>query len=436
MRVAPFAVFWAFLSGILSAAVCSVAVRAEAQESQLDSLRKATQASATDPAASLAYGRALRRAGRYTEAANELRRGYGFATANPRVLADLHWEVARVQMDRHDFFQARAECGAFAKIRGASADGHACTADAHLVWQRATEALAETALALADDPTSYEAKVAEGRAHELELDSEKSQAAFRTAVGWRPDGVDAHLGLGRVLLRNGARADGIAELRRAIELDPHGPDALYELARALPPGGESRSLLEAATRERPSFAEAWLALGAQELDAGMIAQAKRAAEAAAHNDGKSVAPHVLFGKVALADGRTDDAIKEGEVALKILANSAPAKLLIADANAKKGEIDRALEAYQAAWGLDRSDPTPLVHASEACHVAGRDTSARAFGVKATQEFPNWGPGWEALGDALVGQSEQKAARDAYSKALSTNGPIDRGEVQKKLSTLR
>ena len=436
MRVAPFAVFWAFVSAGVSGAVCSVALRADAQESQLDSFRAAAKANATDPAASLALGRALRRAGHFTEAVAELHRGYAFAAAKPRLLADLHWEVARVQMDKHDFFQARAECGAFAKIHGASADGHACTADAHLVWQRATEALAETAAALAEDPNCYEAKIAEGRAYELELDAEKSQTAFRTAIGWRADGVEAHLGLGRVLLRSGAAGEGIAELRRAVELDPHGPDALYELARALPPGVESRHLLESATKERASFAEAWLALGAQELDAGMIAQARSAAEAAAHNDAKSVAPHVLFGKVALADGRTDDAIKEGEVALKILANSASAKLLIADANAKKGEIDRALEAYQAAWGLDRSDPTPLVHASEACHVAGRDTSARAFGVKATQEFPNWGPGWEALGDALVGQSEKRAAQDAYSKALSTNGPVDRGEVQKKMSTLR
>ena len=75
-----------------------------------------------------------------------------------------------------------------------------------------------------------------------------------------------------------------------------------------------------------------------------------------------------------------------------MANSAAATMLVADGQAKKGELDLALEAYQAAWGLDHGDPTPLVHASEACHTGGRDTSARAFGIKATQEFPKWGPG--------------------------------------------
>jgi tetratricopeptide (TPR) repeat protein len=139
--------------------------------------------------------------------------------------------------------------------------------------------------------------------------------------------------------------------------------------------------------------------------------------------------------VALTEGRADDAIRAGESALKIVANSAAAKLLVADGNAKKGEIDLALEAYQAAWGLDHGDPTPLVHASQACHAAGRDTSAKAFGAKAAQEFPKWGPAWAALGDALVAQGEKAAAKDAYQKALAGEGPIDGDAIRKRLSTL-
>jgi tetratricopeptide (TPR) repeat protein len=364
----------------------------------------------------------------------ELRRGIAVAASKPSALVNLHWEVARVHMDRHDFRSALAACGLLGTLKGATAEGHACAANAHLVWQRATEALTETEAALAKDPHCYEAKVAEGRAHEFALDMAKSEAAYQIAISWRPEGADAHVGLGRVLLKDAKKDEGLAELRKAVALDPNGPDALYELATALPAGEESMSLLERATRERPSFAEAWLALGGQELSSGQLAEAHRAAEAAVRNDPKSAGPHVLLGKVVLADSRPDDALKEGETALKILANSASAKLLVADANAKKGELDRALEAYQAAWGLDHGDPTPLVHASEACHLAGRDTSARAFGVKATQEFPDWAPGWVALGDALVGQGEKHAACEAYTKALSLKGIIDRDGVQRKLAS--
>jgi predicted negative regulator of RcsB-dependent stress response len=85
--------------------------------------------------------------------------------------------------------------------------------------------------------------------------------------------------------------------------------------------------------------------------------------------------------------------------------------------------------------MDHGDPNPLVHASEACHAAGRDTSAKAFGLKAAQEFPKWAPAWAALGDALVAQNEKPAAKDAYQKALGGEGAIDRAAVQRKLSAL-
>jgi tetratricopeptide (TPR) repeat protein len=407
---------------------------ARAQESQVASLRAAARASG-EPAASIALGRALRRAGHYGEALGELRRIVPLALSKPELLTQVHWEIARVYMDRRDFPQSLAQCRVLGAVRGAAAEGHACAADAHLVWQRATEALTETAAALVSDPQCYEAKVAEGRAYDFAIDSAKAEMAFRQAIAWRPDGAEAHLGLGRVLIKKGNGDEGRTELRKTVELDPNGPDGLYEMAQALPPGEESAALFERATRERPTFSDAWLALGLERLSGGQIAEARKAAETAARNDGKNVAPHVLLGKVALADGRPDDAMKEGQTALKILANSAPAKLLVADANAKKGEIDRALEDYQAAWGLDHADPAPLVHASQACHEAGRDTSARAFGVKATQEFPQWGPAWVALGDALVGQGEKSAAREAYAKALSANGPVDRDAVRRKLGGL-
>jgi tetratricopeptide (TPR) repeat protein len=407
---------------------------APAQESQLEGLRAAARARPTDPTAALALGRALRRAGHTAEALAELRRGVG-VSFRPDALVDLDWEEARVQMDRRDFVQTLTACQALGKLPHASAEGHACTAQAHLLQQRSTEALGETAAALARDPRCYEARLAEARAQDFALDTARSEAAYRTAVTLRPDAAEPHLGLGRLLWRSGRQGDGVAELRRAVALDPDGPDGLYELGLALAPGADSVSGLEHATRERPGFTDAWLALGTQQLAGGRVAEAKKAAVAAERGDPTSAGAKVLLGKVALAEGRADDAIRAGEAALKLVANSAPAKLLVADGNAKKGEIDLALEAYQAAWGLDHGDPTPLVHASEACHAAGRDTSAKAFGLKAAQEFPRWGPAWAALGDALTAQGDKVAAKDAYRKALAGEGPVPREAVQKRLSGL-
>ena len=434
MRGAPFAVVMVS-SWAAAALALTVAPGANAQESQLEGDRAATKARSMDPVAALSLGRALRRAGHPVEALAELRRGVGVSAAKLDVLVSLHWEIARVQMDRHDFIQTLTTCQVIGKLPGAAAEGHACNAAADLLQQRSTAALEETAAALKRDPRCYEATLAEGRAQEFALDVAKSETAYRAAIALMPDAQEPRVGLGRLLWRSGRRDDGVAELRRAVQVDPNGPEGLYELGQAVGPSAESVGLLDHATRERATFTDAWLALGTQLLAAGRVADARKAAVAAERGDPSSVAPKILVGKVALAEGHADEAVRAGEAALKIVANSAAAKLLVADGNASKGEIDLALEAYQAAWGLDHGDPTPLVHATEACHAAGRDTSAKAFGLKAAQEFPKWGPAWAALGDALVAQGDRAAAKDAYQKALAGDGLVARDAVQKKLSGL-
>jgi tetratricopeptide (TPR) repeat protein len=311
-----------------------------------------------------------------------------------------------------------------------------CTAEAHLVWQRSSEALAETALALKASPKSYDAKVMEGRALALALKDKEAETALREAIAWRSDAPDAHYWLGRLLAGTHARqADAIAELRAAVKLDANDPDAAFALARAVG-GAEGAQLLDVATRERPTFGDAWLALAQVSLELGRVADAKRAADAALRLLPSDVLANIASGRVALAEGRADDAIRAAEAALKLVTNSAKAKLLLADGYAKKGEIDIAIEHYQAAWGLDHGDPSALVHAAEACNAAGRFTSGKAFALRATQDFPSHAPAWAALGDALTGQKEPSAAKAAYEKALKGEGTIDRASVEKKMAALK
>jgi tetratricopeptide (TPR) repeat protein len=409
-------------------------VPAAAQESKVEPLRAASRANASDAGASLALGRALRRAGRFPEATTELRRTLAYA--HGQVAIDAHYELARVSLDQRDHGKAIAECRAIAPLPGGASASHACLADAHLLWRRASEALLETEAATAGGTQSYEAELAEGLAYELELKEDAAEQSFRTAIGWQPGRWEGHVWLGRLLVRRLKHDEGVAELKKALALDPDGPDESYELARTMPANLESDQLLHKAINERRGFGAALRRLAEVDVELGRLPQAVAAAETALKADPTDVGSHLVMGRVALAENDFDQAILEGKAALGIVANSAPAKLIIADAYAKKGEVDLAVEAYEASYGFDHTEPGALVRASQACHAAGRDTSAKAFGEKATKEFPDWAPGWVAYGDALAGNKEVAPARVAYETSLRSRGPVDAAAVRAKLAALR
>ena len=422
------------VSAVALAALVAVARPASGQESALDALRSASRAASTNASAALAYARALRRAGHAADAAAELHRALPFA--HGPLAIDFRYEAARVAIDRGEHARAMAECRAIAPLAGGASASHACLADAHLAWRRASEALLETEQAFANGTQNYDAKIGEGIAYELQLREDVAERSFREAIGWAPDAWQGHMWLGRLLVRELKRDEGLAELRKALALDPNGPEESYELARTMPASAEAATLLEKAVHERPTYGAALRRLAEVDMELGRGPRARAAAEGALKSDPQDAGSHLVMGRVALSEKKLDDAVSEAQAALKIVPNSAPAKLIIADVYASKGEIDLAVENYQAAYGFDHTDPASLVRASEACHAAGRETSAKAFGKKATKEFPDWAPGWVALGDALAGNKELPAAKAAYETALRSRGPLDGNAVRSKLASLK
>src|SRR6476620_1566553 len=83
---------------------------ASAQESALSEAKDKTRQNPTSAEASLAYGRALRRAGREGEALTELRRGQIFAKGADTI--NVEWEIARTHIAKRDFNAAMNSCAA------------------------------------------------------------------------------------------------------------------------------------------------------------------------------------------------------------------------------------------------------------------------------------------------------------------------------------
>lgn len=417
---------------------------AHAQESGVSAARDKAKAAPASPDAALEYATALRRAGRENEALTELRRAIGVAGGRVEMTTRIQWEIARTHIAKREFENAMGACrqiearGATPQIRIPTPTSRICVTEAHLLWRRGSEALAELAelakMSNVPAEVQYFAKVAEGRAHELASKDAESEKALRDAIAMNEGKPDAHVQLGIVLRKLGK--DGVPPLRRAVQIDGHDPVAQFELGRGLPKGSaESIAALERAVAERPTFTDAWRALAEGHVAANRLADAKKAVAKVLELAPNDAVSKVVAGRLALAEGRKDDALKEAEAAAKLMPNLQPAKLLIADTRAKQGEIDLAIEAYQAAFFIDRLDPTPLVNAAQACLAAGRVTSAKAFGVRATQDFATHGPGWVALGDALVADKDNPGAKAAYEKARNAKD-VDVAVVNQKLAKLR
>lgn len=412
---------------------------AHAQESVLVETKERSRKAPASSDASLTYGRALRSAGREGDALTELRRGQAYAKGDARV--SFAWEIARTHIAKRDFGAAKRACMSIAKLPKGEAASHVCMGEAHLLWRRGIEALDAVGnvgeLSNFSEEIQYYARLVEGRSYELDSRDEHAETAYREAIRIAPNRADAHVLLGALLHRVGK--DGLPSLRRATEIDPRDPTALFELGRVLALDSKTRGkaieTFEKAVAERPTFVEALRALTETYVASDRLTDARRVARSVLKLAPNDVLAHVVSGQVALAEGQLDVALEEGKTALALMPNEGKAKLLIADAYAKKGEIDLALEAYQSASGLSPLDPTPLVNATNACIAAGRVTSAKAFAKRAALDFPNHAVSWIAKGDALAADGDRAAARTSYERA-KTLPSADRALIEKRLSSLR
>ncbi|MBI5531368.1 MAG: tetratricopeptide repeat protein [Deltaproteobacteria bacterium] len=425
------------LTVALAALSLGVCTQAHAQAHRETAARDAVAKASTDAAASLNLAKVLRRSGSYDAALAELRRGGALASARAGDVAiRFKRETALVYLDQGKYEQAMTACRGLGALKGADALGHACLAEAHMLHKRATEALPEVTKALAASPTLYEAKVIEGYVRWQEAAPAEAEAAFRAAAASDGARTEAWLGLGRFLVANSRKAQGLEAFEKAVAADGDDPESLFALGSNLGGTDRAATLLRQAVTGRPSFGAAHAKLADALLSLGRLHEAEQEARTALGCSGVESDWHAVMGEVQLLRGQHDDALKSAEAALRLISGNARAKLLLADAHAAKHDIDLAIEAWQAAFNLARTNPTPLVHAALGCLANQRETTAKAFADRATQGFPSWAPAWDAAGDVAAKAGDKAGARRAWQQAISaTEGNVDRDAIRRKIAAL-
>jgi len=427
--------FW--MAWAVGLALVSPAGAASAQETALPGLRSAAKAAPKDPAAALALGRALRRAGHFTEARTTL--GSGVLPHEARktgLIKPMLYELALVHIERRDLLAAFDACKKLTQLPTAHALGLACSAETHLMRNRATQALPEVDRALSKDAGLYEGKVIKGRILAFQQSLANAEKLLREAVKQDGSRAEAHHHLGRLMANQGRSSDAVAPLKRAHALDPGNPHIAADLGEALGMTTAAEAAFSSAVKSRKSFARGYAGLARVAAQRGNLAVAETAANKAIKLEPTSFGAHLALGRVRIAQKRWADALAMGKKARALVPNKAAAELLVADAHAGNGDIDLAVQAFQTAFGMDRTSPGPLIAASVACRNASRMTTARGFADRATSDFPKSGPAWVELGEVRAHQGAKTPARTAFKKALTLGGDIDRAAVQARLVSLR
>jgi tetratricopeptide (TPR) repeat protein len=417
----------AFLSG-LGALSFALSVHAGPDE-----LKAAAKKPPKDPEQALSLGVSLRRAGMYDDATRVLRGVYPKAKGDVGIKVRLESARSLIAAGKHK--PAVAECGTLKALSVPRFE--TCTAEAHLLWRRASVSLPLAEKALTTNPNDYDALVAKGRSLWMMGQTSEAETAFRDAI--KTDGAqhEAHMFLGQLLAVGGKPSAAADSLRKASAAEPDEPEPLLLLGEHLQNGTEAIAALRKAIKIRPKYGAAHARLGAMLFKENSLAEAESSLRTAVSIDTKQADWHAGLAQVLVAKQAWDEALKEAAAALKIVNNHASAKLAEADALAGKGDIDLAIESYEKASAWARTAPDALIHAARASLAGGRPTTARAFADRATQNFGEFGPSWVVLGDVAAATKDKAAAKSAYKKALAAKqGTIDKAAVKKKLTSLK
>src|SRR5688572_4518780 len=227
-------------------------------------LARAADSSPDDPMVHFNYGYALFLAGKYAEAAEQLK---PVITANPRdgqayfLYAKSLEKIGKADLAAAADDQARRNLASYAKwqtewqksqtLKGLSprlrdvlnridlseisrpavaenAPAEDLLVKARDLYQagRDEEALPELHRVVMLEPTNAEAYLLSGRINQRRGDQEAAIAALKTAIFWDPKLIDAHILLGRIFLERGDRGEATKYASSAITIDANNQEAI------------------------------------------------------------------------------------------------------------------------------------------------------------------------------------------------------------------
>ncbi len=250
---------------------------------------------------------------------------------------------------------------------------------------------------------------------------------IRRAIGVRPNVVDYHLNLSRVLRADRQTDAAVASLRRAVEMNPLTTAGVYrELAELLIAAGrpaEAVGPMESAVELEPT-AESLALLGELLTVAGRVPEAYRALLRAIQLRPDWAAAHAVLASVQDRQGDLMPAEASYRRALDLDPASADVCNNLGSVVLRQGRPADAVELLRRAVQLRPAFPQAHNNLGRALAVLDRPDDAGASFALAVAQAPQFPEAWDSLGRVRLGQRRWAEAGDALRRAVDQRPTAD------------
>jgi tetratricopeptide (TPR) repeat protein len=204
-----------------------------------------------------------------------------------------------------------------------------------------------------------------------------------------PNHIEGHILRGTVLFAAGDRAGALAELQRAVELNPRRVESLMGLALFYRQTGDA-------------------------------AKADETYRRALEIDGRSALAHLEYARFFVSQNRPGEAEQHFRHAVEVDPQSREARRTLATFYIQQKQFDRAEEVVRALAELDRDKPEGRAVLAEFYSQVGRaDDAARVLQEIVTQ-WPDYAQGRQRLAELLLARGDLAGAQAQVKEALAKN----------------
>ena len=250
-------------------------------------------------------------------------------------------------------------------------------------------------------------------------DIERGTRLLEEARQHNPNDIASRLMLARTILRRGRPADALAMAKEAMELAPKAPAVILIIARAELATGNRESALRRLSSLADGYLdslEAHFYLGEVQASMQQTSDARESYERVLALDPGNLAARLALGRVALADGEPEQAIKIARDIQRSNPELTEGYALEGDVHLTRSNPAAAIKVYQPA--LDRGRFNGLaIQLARAYQATGDDTKASGTLRDWLEENPDDVPVRAVLAELALTAGDIDTAIEQYEQIL-------------------